>query len=443
VKTTIAAFAVLLAAAAGAAFAYQVAARQRDYRALVVRGDAALRDDQTFAAIEAYSGAIVLRPDSMLAHLRRGETYRKRADRGDLEAAARDFRKAASLDPSAARPLEELGDVRYQLQQYDRAISTYEQAIRLDDRSARVTYKLALARFRDGDVDGALTALDQTLRLDEAQADAHYVRGVCLREKHRQTDAARALERAVALSPALIPAREELADLYGEMGRSSDQIDQLQVLAGLDRPRVERQVAVGLAHARARRWDAAVMALRGALERAQDDPALYRALGQVWLESAQARGDRVELSKAREALARVASAPGASGEAMLLAGRAALQDGDYDSAEQMLLEATQRFPLVPASLLLYAGVAERQNHPDAARRALIQYEALVASDPDLVTHAAKIAALSVRVGDGPTAEEWLKRGLEQEPDHAGLLALARRLSGSADLSRPADRHPES
>src|SRR5437764_5770195 len=112
---------VLVAAAAGAAFAYQAAARQRDYRTLLRSGDAALRDDQTFGAIEAYSGAIALRPDSMLAYLRRGQTYQRRADRGDLEAAARDFRTASALDPTATRPLQALGDALYQLQRYARA----------------------------------------------------------------------------------------------------------------------------------------------------------------------------------------------------------------------------------------------------------------------------------------------------------------------------------
>ena len=95
--------------------------RQRDYSALLTRGDTALRDDQTFGAIEAYSGAIALRPDSMLAYLRRGQTYLRRGDRGDLEAAARDFRTAAALDPTATRPLEALGDALYQSQRYARA----------------------------------------------------------------------------------------------------------------------------------------------------------------------------------------------------------------------------------------------------------------------------------------------------------------------------------
>jgi tetratricopeptide (TPR) repeat protein len=235
VRKVIAVGTVLVVAGTGVGVAYQVAARQRDYRAGMMRGDSALRDDQTFAAIEAYSGAIALRQDSMLAYLRRGETYRKRADRGDLEAAARDFRQASRLDPSATRPLEELADVRYQLQQYDRAIDAYEQVVKLDDRAPRVNYKLALARYRSANVDGALAALEQTIRLDDRMADAFYLRGICLRAKNKIPEALKAFEKAVALSPALIPAREELADLYGQLERRPDQLDQLQLLAGLDR----------------------------------------------------------------------------------------------------------------------------------------------------------------------------------------------------------------
>src|SRR5206468_9185224 len=115
-------------------------ARQRDYALLLTRGDNALRDDQTFGAIEAYSGAIAIRPDSMLAYLRRGQAYQRR---GDLDAAVHDFREAAQLDPAATRPLEALGDVLYQLQRYDRAADMYARCLCLDDRSARVNYKTA------------------------------------------------------------------------------------------------------------------------------------------------------------------------------------------------------------------------------------------------------------------------------------------------------------
>ena len=198
---------------------YQAAARQRSYETLIARGDAALRADETFAAIEAYSGAIGLRPDSMLAHLRLGETYQRR---GDVDEAARELRVAAGLDPAAIRPIEELGDAEYQRQRYSLAISAYQRALQLDDRSARVSYKLALAQYRDGQLDDALSSVEQAVRLDNRLADAHYLQGICLRQKRRIADAIKAFERAVSLSPGLIAAREELAELYGSLGRRQD-----------------------------------------------------------------------------------------------------------------------------------------------------------------------------------------------------------------------------
>src|SRR5262245_35372794 len=433
-KKTIAVVGILAALVVAVALAVQIAARQRDYRAFLIRGDDALRSDETFDAIEAYSGAIALRPDSMLAYLRRGESYRRR---GELEAAARDLLKASALDRSAPRPLEELGDVMYQLQRHDRAIDAYQTAARLDARTARIASKLTLARYRYQDVDGALTALEQTIRLDERMADAYYLQGMCLREKGRTADALKSLERAVALSPALVPAREELADIFSTLDRKADQIEQLQLLASLDRDHVARTVAIALAHARSHRWDTAVVTLSGALERAPNDPLLYRALGQVWLESAIAKNDRVDLVKAREALDRVASSPAATSEILMLAGRAALEDGDLAKAEHAFEDAAARFPVEPSALLYLASAAERQNHLDAARRALIRYEALVADDLDFAGHAGRIAAFSLRLNDPETAGVWARRGLDKDPQNAQLLAISKRLTAPA--SDPPDR----
>ena len=137
--------AVLAVAAAAATVVYQVT-RDRDYRTQLARGDTALRQDQSTTAIEAYSGAVALRPDSMLARLRRGEAYQRQ---GDFNAAVRDFRDAAAFDAAATRPREELGDVLYQLQRYQRAAEAYESVLSIDDRLARVDYKLASpARYR-------------------------------------------------------------------------------------------------------------------------------------------------------------------------------------------------------------------------------------------------------------------------------------------------------
>jgi tetratricopeptide (TPR) repeat protein len=430
VKRAIFALAVLILALVGGAAAYQAVA-QRNYSTLLTRGDNALRDDQAVNAIEAYSGAIALRPSSMLAYFRRGQTYQRRGERGDLEAAARDFRTAAGLDPAATRPLEALGDVLFQSQQYDRAVAAYERCARLDDRSAQVTYKLALARFRARDIDASIAALKDTLRLDERSADAHYLLGLCLREQHRVPDAIKAL-----------------ADLYGSLDRHAQELDQLHMIAGLDRGHVTRQVAIGTAQARAGQWDLAVLTLGSALELSPNEPEIYGALGRVWLE--RPREDRAFLSKARKALERVASSPGATSEMLTLYGRALLQEGDVEGAEHALQQATRRFPIDPQALALFATTSERQNHLEPAREALIQYGALMGNEIDFAPRAARIASLSLRLNDPDTAVGWLAKAVSTSPNDVRLVAsladaqirAGDRESARATLARALEKDPD-
>ena len=408
---------VLALTAVGGAIAYQAAAREQQYRVLLSRGDLALRDGQTFGAIEAFSGAIALRPESMLAHLRRGETYRQR---GDLDAAARDFRKAAALDPSATRPLEALGDVLYRRQRFKGAADAYRSRLGLDDRSEHVAFRLALAHYRDGDIDATLAALAQTLRLNDRLPDAHYMLGLCLRNKQRLPDAVKAFEAAVTRSPEMIPAREELAELYGSLKRRTDELEQLQYIALLDRGNAERQVAVGLAQARAGHGELAVLTLGNALERTPDQLPIYAALGKVWFEMAPVRSDA--LSKALEALERVASADAGTSDVMTLYGRALLKANQPEAAERVLQQATDRYPVDPEAFLLYAEVAERQDHLAAARTALIAYGTLVGIDEGSVMRATKIGELSLRLDDPAVAVVWFLRALDAAPTDLRLLA---------------------
>lgn len=418
-KRVLIAMALLAVTAVGAAVVYQSAARERDYRQLIARGDAALAAGQTFEAIEDYSGAVGLRPDSMLAHLRRGETYRQR---GDLDNAARDFRAAAALDPTATRPLEQWGDALFQQQRYKGAVDAYEARMRLDDRSALTHYKVGLAHYRDRNLDRALAALTQAIRLDAQMADAHYLMGVCLKEKNRPKEAVVELEVAVERSPGLIAAREELAELYALLGRRTQEIEQLQVLAGLDGSRIERRLAVGLAHARAGHADLAVLTLGSALEQAPDQPLVYGALGRVWLDMAETRDDRPDaIGKALEALERAASSAAATSDVKTLYGRALLRDHQFEAAEQVLQQATERFPVDPSAFAELAEVAERLKHFDAARTALTSYNALVGDDANFLERALKIGVLSLAVGDPQTAVIWLLRASAASPDDARVL----------------------
>jgi len=87
VKRALVLTALLAIAAVGGALAYRSAARDRSYRVLIASGEAALASGETLAAVEDFSGAIAIRPDAMLAWLRRGAPARTSKPRYRIEAA--------------------------------------------------------------------------------------------------------------------------------------------------------------------------------------------------------------------------------------------------------------------------------------------------------------------------------------------------------------------
>jgi Flp pilus assembly protein TadD len=223
----------------------------------------------------------------------------------------------------------------------------------------------------------------------------------------------------IALSPASIPAREELAELYREAGRPASHLEQLQLIAGLDRTRVERLVAVGLAQARAGRGELAVLTLGDALERMPDEPVVYTALGRVWLDMADTRADAV--SKALEALERVASSASASSEVLTLYGRALIRTNQLEAAERILQLAMHRFPVDLDAFLPYADAAERLGRYDAARTALIEHVALVPDRQGYASRAGRIGRLSLRLNQPAAAVTWLQRAVSAPQADVGLL----------------------
>ena len=427
--------AVVFVAVAGVvgALAYSALANEREYERLIASGDQALADRQ-FQAIEAYSGAIALKPDSMLAHLKRGAVYQAQ---GELEAALRDLRRAVEIDPGALLPIELLGDVNVALGRPERAIERYEAYIGLDERNARVHYKLGLSRYRAGRIDLAAAALQQALKLDPALGVAHYVLGLVHRDQGKLPAARRSLEEAARRSPASqTEAREALAEVYGLEGEHGKAINELEALAALDVSRADRSVAVGLAQARAGREDAAVLTLGRAVERFPEAPQAYAALGHVWLTSAQRRGDRVALNKAVEALQQAAGRSDASSDTFAELGRAWWLAGDMPAAERALRQAVARVPVPPDAYLQLADVTIRDGRIQDGRDALVKYATLVGDDKPLGDVDARIGDLSMRLGEPVLAARWFARAIEESGPSTSLqLRLAEAVWKSGDTAR--------
>ena len=447
-----------LAVAIGAVLASVSLRNEREYARLVVSGDAALGAADLAGAIEAYTGAITLKPDSMAAYLKRGLAYRQRHE---PEVALRDLRRASELDATAPRVFEWLGDVNLGLQRYARAAEGFEQSLLLDDRQGEVYYKLAVARYREGRAQAAIEPLRRAIALVPALAEPHYLLGLSLRDAGRMDESLSALTAATRLAPGMLAAREARADVLQTRGDVARAVDELMALAALEPERPERAVAVGTAYARAGRHDAAVLALGRAAERFPESALVLTALGRVWLGAAVTSGDRVSLDKALAALTRAEAVGESTAETLTLLGRARIRAGDLNGAERDLRVAIAQLPAPVESYAALADVLERRARLLEARDVLVQYAALVAGTPAAGAVASRIGALSMRVGDPHGAVYWYERavvelgpsasllhreaeadasrghlerarelvaeGLALEPGHIGLLALKRAL----------------
>ena len=410
---------VLLAAAMAGVFLYTGVTRDTEYRRLVAAGDDALGQDQIFLAIEAFSGAIALKSDSMPAYLKRGETYHQR---GDLAAALRDLTRASALDPAATRPLERLGDVSLELGRYEEAAGHYAAYAALDDRAPRVLYKLALAHHRAGRTARVVPLLRQVVELAPEMPEAHYLLGIGLWDRDRLNEATVALTQAVTLSPGFTTAREALTSVFAAAGRLDEHVEQLEALAALETDRPERDVSLGLAYARVGRTDMAVLALGRAAEEHPEQPSVYTALGRVWLDIARTTDDHIALSKSLGALQSIPMAT-ASGEALTLLARALTLTGEFENAVAALELATTRFPLDPSAFAELADLAEHEGDTARARQLLIAHNALTANAPvgQRVAGLTRVADPSLELGDPATAFIHLGQARALEEPSARLL----------------------
>jgi len=421
----------------GAVLAWNAIRQEREFRRLIAAGDAALANEQPFEAIENFSGALALKQDSMLAHLKRGDSYRRR---GELGAALRDLRDAAALDPTATRPLELLGDVNVAMGRYQQAAEAYRRYLTIDDRAPRILYKLALSDYRSGQANVAIDSLRRAVAMDDRLVEAHYLLAMCLKEQKRDADAMKSLSHAVDVNPAFGAAREELANLDFAHGKAREGIEQLEALAALEPSRSQRLVNVGLAYARLGRTDAAITTLGRAAERYPESDAVYIALGRIWLDAAESHGDRVALAKALQALAPAAARSTASTDTLTLYGHALYLSGQVDASERTLEQATASLPADPVAFLYLSTAAERRGHVSAARDALVKYVSLIDDGPQKRSLSGRVASLSLRMNDPGSAVTWAQRGVDpQHPDTAliGVLAEAHIRLGQIDAARAA------
>lgn len=420
--------AIVSAAVAGLVLTWNTIGQDRAFRALIAEGDAALAASNTSGAAAAFSGALAIQPESMLAHLKRGDTYRRR---GELAAALADLTAANTLDPAAPRVKELLGDVNAELGRTTRAADAYRAYLALDERAPLVLVKLGGVELREGQTGAALATARRALALDADLAEAHYLEGFALRPSSLR-QAALAFGRAVALKPSFLVAREQLAGVLLASGRVREGVEALEALAALEPSQPSRVAAVVMALADAGRTDSALQRLARADDQFPDDPMIAATRGEILLARAETDKDRVLVTEAEAMLSPLAHRDHPPPAILAAMGRARILAGDPEGALPWLERATEELPVAPATLRSLARAATEAGDIRRAIDALVRHEAVNPGSTFALAHARRIAGYALTSGNAPMAVHWAERALRVDPGDADartLLDDARRRAG--------------
>jgi tetratricopeptide (TPR) repeat protein len=412
--------------------------RDGEYRRLLAEGELAMRNGQSYVAIEHFSGALALRPDSMAAFYRRGEAY---AERQQDESAIRDLKAAWQLAPDAPQPLQALGHLYDRRGDAGQAAEWYALAAdRLQDADPALLYALALARYRAGAPAAARDPLRRALARNDSIPEAHYLLGLVYRDSQNPEQAIASLERAVRLAPTLVAAREELADLYRENNRPDDARAQLATLASLD-SEVNRQIALALADVAVGRFDEALALLGPINEASSGNSRVALAVARIHLARAERTGDHASAARALALLEKALGGTARRSEGHALFGRALYLTGDAAGAERLLQDAIATSPIDPEAFGFLADAAERLGHAGVALDALVDLDALEGDTASIERRAARarrIGVLAVESSDWRTAVEHLRAATQAGYTDAptlGLLARAEWRSGDLVSAR--------
>jgi Tfp pilus assembly protein PilF len=110
------------------------------------------------------------------------ETYVRSAERsykkGDLEAAVRDFTRAAEVSPDYPDIRRRLGDVLHEMKRFDEAIEQYRHALSDNGTFLEATVNLAFCQLHAGAVQEAVLTFRRALEIKLARFTAPFERGL-------------------------------------------------------------------------------------------------------------------------------------------------------------------------------------------------------------------------------------------------------------------------
>jgi predicted Zn-dependent protease len=219
------------------------------------------------------------------------------------------YERATALEPGVSTLWQRLGEAYEAAGKAQAAQRSYEQVLAILGRDDPAVLAAVLrTALRSGDGATAVRAA-QALRPYRPGYEGFLRLGEALLLKGEPANAARELEKAVALSPASVPARAKLAEACAAVGRLDAAADQLSHLIRLEPAQPEHYRALSRLYAGSGRLDLAIAALRDGIDAAAGLPSrgqaeLLEELARLYERAGLGREAERERERARAVVSR-------------------------------------------------------------------------------------------------------------------------------------------
>ncbi len=193
-------------------------------------GHLMVRMGQFDEAIKALEKAVILRSDSE-TYANLGQAY---AEKGDLEKATENYKKAIMMDPNNPEAHYNLGNAYLSQDRLMEAAGEYQKAIKAKPNYAKAYSNLGVVLLSIGRDDEAIEKYRRAAELDPNNVEAKFNLGTTLAEKGLLDEAVENLQKVVERLPENTVARCRFADVLVRQGRIERAIAEYEQVLKID-----------------------------------------------------------------------------------------------------------------------------------------------------------------------------------------------------------------
>lgn len=186
------------------------------------------------------------------------------ADRGWLDEALNEFRKAIELDPESAHARDNMATVLAEKGELLASLREYIAALNIDPESPTAHYNLACFLATHGR-ELAVREYQHVSKLEFDYPEVHLNLGLTLAEQGRFEEAIQSYQTALELDPEDPVARHELATVLMDLARHAEAIPHLRAVVKKAPDGLDAWIDLGISYASKGFYDEAGRALKHAL----------------------------------------------------------------------------------------------------------------------------------------------------------------------------------